>query len=99
VHVGDPEKCTRVSNELMHFGHYVQAINYPTVARGEERLRLAPTPFHNEAMVDRFVEDLTSTWKLAGLELGSFEEAQKTNNNKENVARNNSNKKTMKHKS
>lgn len=70
VHVGNPEKCTRVSNELLAtFGHYVQAINYPTVARGEERLRLAPTPFHNEKMVDQFVHDLKQAWSLAGLKL------------------------------
>ncbi|XP_022664287.1 5-aminolevulinate synthase, erythroid-specific, mitochondrial-like isoform X2 [Varroa jacobsoni] len=69
VHVGDPAACTRVSNELMRFGHYVQAINYPTVSRGEERLRLAPTPFHDKAMVDQFVLDLCEAWHIAGLGL------------------------------
>ncbi|OQR77669.1 5-aminolevulinate synthase [Tropilaelaps mercedesae] len=73
VHVGDPAACTKVSNELMQFGHYVQAINYPTVARGEERLRLAPTPFHDEEMVDRFVQDMCEAWQIAGLSLSPAE--------------------------
>ncbi|XP_003744200.1 5-aminolevulinate synthase, nonspecific, mitochondrial [Galendromus occidentalis] len=77
VHVGDPEKCTRISNELMRLGHYVQAINYPTVARGEERLRLAPTPFHTESMVDRFVGDLGRAWNLAALEASYSTAAEK----------------------
>lgn len=38
-------------------GHYVQAINYPTVSKGEEKLRLAPTPKHKKAMMDQFVRD------------------------------------------
>lgn len=42
---------------LKEKGHYVQAINYPTVAKGEERLRLAPTPKHSEEMVKQFVQD------------------------------------------
>lgn len=42
---------------LKEKGHYVQAINYPTVAKGEERLRLAPTPKHSEKMVEQFVKD------------------------------------------
>lgn len=42
---------------LKEKGHYVQAINYPTVAKGEERLRVAPTPMHSEAMVEKFVQD------------------------------------------
>ncbi|XP_055343778.1 5-aminolevulinate synthase, non-specific, mitochondrial-like isoform X2 [Paramacrobiotus metropolitanus] len=69
IHVGDPKLSTEVSNRLMHtFGHYVQAINYPTVARGEERLRLAPTPFHTEPMMDKFVDDLVSIWKEVGVD-------------------------------
>lgn len=53
----------------MHeYGHYVQAINYPTVARGEERLRLAPTPFHTKTMIDQFVQDLATIWKDVGVD-------------------------------
>lgn len=42
---------------------YVQDINYPTVARGEEKLRIAPTPFHSPEMHDKFVDALIDTWK------------------------------------
>ena len=42
---------------LREKGHYIQAINYPTVAKGEERLRLAPTPKHTPQMIDNFVRD------------------------------------------
>ncbi len=59
--VGDPAICTKISDELIvKYGHYVQAINYPTVPRGEEKLRIAPTPHHNRAMMDQFVADLVN---------------------------------------
>ncbi len=47
----------------------MQAINYPTVPRGEEKLRIAPTPHHTTAMMDRFVNDLCAVWLDVGLEL------------------------------
>lgn len=57
-----------VSNKLLQEkGHYVQAINYPTVARGQEKLRLAPTPHHTIAMMDQLIKDLTDVWKEIGL--------------------------------
>lgn len=66
--VGDAEKSTAVSNALMsQYGIYVQAINYPTVARGSERLRLAPTAHHTRTMMDYFVESVASVWREAGL--------------------------------
>jgi len=43
---------------LREKGHYIQAINYPTVAKGEEKLRLAPTPKHTQIMMDKFVQDI-----------------------------------------
>ena len=50
--------CSQIADTLMREkGHYVQAINYPTVAKGEERLRVAPTPKHTNEMVEKFVED------------------------------------------
>src|SRR4051812_45380106 len=53
--VGNPWMCSWISNEMLsRFGHYVQAINYPTVAKGQERLRIAPTPFHEKHMIDTF---------------------------------------------
>lgn len=68
VHVGDPELSSALSDALLkNCGHYVQAINYPTVARGEEKLRVAPTPHHTRPMMDQFVVDLTKEWKALGL--------------------------------
>lgn len=46
---------------------YVQDINYPTVARGEEKLRIAPTPFHTPDMHEEFVGALIDTWVELGL--------------------------------
>ena len=70
VHVGDPAISTEISNRLIQeYGHYVQAINYPTVPRGEEKLRLAPTPHHTKEMMDTFAHDLLAIWKDLGLEL------------------------------
>lgn len=53
IKIGDPLKCTQISDLMIQeHGHYVQAINYPTVARGEEKLRLAPTPYHTFEMME-----------------------------------------------
>nr|XP_022299687.1 5-aminolevulinate synthase, erythroid-specific, mitochondrial-like isoform X1 [Crassostrea virginica] len=70
IHVGDAALCTHLSSELMNkYDIYVQAINYPTVARGMERLRVAPTPHHTKAMMDYFVSSVVKIWKDNGLEL------------------------------
>lgn len=69
VHVGDPALCTALSDQLLQYGHYVQAINYPTVPRGEEKLRIAPTPHHTEKMMDEFSDDLKQIWTNLGLPL------------------------------
>lgn len=54
---------------LQKKGHYVQAINYPTVPLGEEKLRLAPTPHHTIEMMDVFVHDMLDIWNSLGLQL------------------------------
>merc|ERR1712025_1009295 len=70
VHVGNPALCSALSDCLIQqYGHYVQAINYPTVPRGEEKLRIAPTPHHTQHMMDTFVADLTTIWVELGLPL------------------------------
>lgn len=56
--IGDPLLCSQIADHLLRDkGHYVQAINYPTVPKGKEKLRLAPTPKHTQAMMDKFVQD------------------------------------------
>ena len=68
LQVGDAKRCTQASLKLMEKHHiYVQDINYPTVARGEEKLRIAPTPFHTAEMHDKFVDALVDTWEELGL--------------------------------
>lgn len=64
------EKCTYISNQLLNtYNQYVQSINYPTVAKGEERLRIAPTPFHTQPMMDELVDHLQKIWLSVDLPL------------------------------
>lgn len=75
IPVDNAELCTLISNKLLAEHHqYVQSINYPTVPRGEERLRIAPTPFHTIEMIDEFVDCLTKVWLEVGLTLHGRDE-------------------------
>ena len=59
VMVRDAFRCKAMSDTLLNdYGIYIQPINYPTVAVGEERLRIAPTPFHTDAMMNELVDAL-----------------------------------------
>lgn len=70
IKIGDPLKCSQISDLMIQeHGHYVQAINYPTVARGEEKLRLAPTPYHTPEMMDILVNDMKKVWNKLELPL------------------------------
>jgi 5-aminolevulinate synthase len=68
VMVGDPHHCKMISDWLMaHHGIYVQPINYPTVPKGTERLRITPSPVHTDGDIDKLIEALSECWSMCEL--------------------------------
>ncbi|NDW04133.1 5-aminolevulinate synthase [Jiella pacifica] len=66
--VGDPDLCKQASDRLLaRHGIYIQPINYPTVPRGTERLRITPTPLHDDQLIAALRDALVETWHAVGI--------------------------------
>ena len=72
VFVGDPERCKQACDILLEeFSIYIQPINYPTVPKGTERLRITPSPYHDDGLIDELADALVQVWDRLGLPLGA----------------------------
>ena len=70
VFVGDPERCKQACDILLEeFNIYIQPINYPTVPKGTERLRITPSPYHDDGLIDALADALVQVWDRLGLPL------------------------------
>ena len=68
VMVGNSQHAYEICDILLNnYGIYIQAINYPTVERGTERLRIVPNPHHTPEMIEQLIKALIDTWQKCGL--------------------------------
>lgn len=76
VMVGDPDMCKQASDLLLdRHGIYIQPINYPTVPRGTERLRITPTPAHDARLIRQLADAMVTVWQELGLARGSYHQS------------------------
>ncbi len=70
--VGDPVRCKEASDMLLdEYGIYIQPINYPTVPKGTERLRITPSPLHSDDMIDVLTRAMVEVWRSLELDFVS----------------------------